>query len=167
MDETTEEAAIKQATRPGLQYAALPYRLVDDAVEVLLLTSRETQRWVIPKGWPMKGKKPHAAAAQEALEEAGLVGKVGKTPVGSYRYIKRLKNGAPLLCNVDVFPLLFVRQRKHWREQGQRTAHWFPVEEAAEQVHEPELQDLIARFGRTVAAVAPQLVDKTRLRTKG
>ncbi|MDR3513935.1 MAG: NUDIX hydrolase [Caulobacteraceae bacterium] len=167
MNETEEDTPLKHATRPGLQYAALPYRLGEAGVEILLVTSRETQRWVIPKGWPMKDREPHAAAAREALEEAGVAGKVAKEPIGAYRYVKRLKNGAPLVCSVDVFPLLVSRQRKNWREQGQRTAHWFTVEEAAEAVQEPELQDLIARFGRTVRVVAPQLVDKIRLRSKG
>ncbi len=138
------------ASRPGLQYAALPYRLAEET-EILLVTSRETQRWVIPKGWPMKGKKPHAAAAREALEEAGVSGRIGKAPIGAYRYVKRLKNGAPLVCDVDVFALEVARQRKRWPEQHQRTAHWFTVAEAAEAVHEPELQALIERFGRVMA----------------
>ena len=137
--------------QPGLQYAALPYRRGEDEVEILLVTSRETQRWVIPKGWPMKGKAPYAAAAREALEEAGVVGKVGKEAIGVYHYVKRLKNGAPLDCVVDVFPLQVVRQRKRWPEQGQRTGHWFSVPEAAEAVDEPELQELILRFGQDLA----------------
>ena len=72
----------KQARDPNLprrQYAALPYRL-ENGLEVMLISSRETHRWILPKGWPMKGRKPHAAAAQEALEEAGVVGKVAKEP---------------------------------------------------------------------------------------
>jgi 8-oxo-dGTP pyrophosphatase MutT (NUDIX family) len=142
-----------RAPKPGLQYAALPYRL-KDGVEILLVTSRETQRWVIPKGWPMKGKKPCAAAAREALEEAGVSGKVGKCPIGAYRYVKQLKNGAPLQCTVDVFPLQVTRQRKRWLEQGQRTAHWFTPEQAAEAVQEPELKELIDRFGRVVTRAA-------------
>jgi 8-oxo-dGTP pyrophosphatase MutT (NUDIX family) len=154
MSRRPREKSLPEATRPGLQYAALPYR-VGETIEVLLVTSRETQRWVIPKGWPMNGKKPHAAAAREALEEAGVSGKVAKTPFGAYRYVKRLKNGAPLVCSVDVFPLQVERQRKRWPEQHQRTAHWFSVEEAAESVDEPELQALIARFGRLRPPIAP------------
>jgi 8-oxo-dGTP pyrophosphatase MutT (NUDIX family) len=148
------EATRPPATKPGQQYAALPYRFRDGSVEILLVTSRETHRWVIPKGWPMKGKKPHAAAAQEALEEAGVVGKTGKTAIGAYQYVKQLANGAPLLCTVDVFALRVVRQRKAWREQAQRTAHWFTAEEAADAVQEPELQALIERFGRIIARAA-------------
>jgi len=139
-----------------LQYAALPFRRGPERLEILLVTSRETHRWIIPKGWPMKGKAPHAAAAREALEEAGVVGKVGKEAIGAYHYVKRLKNGAPLDCVVDVFPLAVARQRKQWPEQGQRTAHWFSVEDAAEAVDEPELRALILAFGQTIAAAAAQ-----------
>src|SRR5437868_11388014 len=101
------------------QVAALPFRHQDGRAEVLLVTSRETRRWVIPKGWPMKGRKPHASAAREALEEAGLIGKVGKTPIGTYRYDKRLKGGEATPCAVEVFPLEVKSQRKHWPEQKQ------------------------------------------------
>jgi 8-oxo-dGTP pyrophosphatase MutT (NUDIX family) len=130
---------------PGRQYAALPFRYLD-SLEILLISSRETRRWVIPKGWPMKGRKPHAVAAREALEEAGVVGRIGKRPLGSYQYVKRLKNGAPLLCTVDVFPMMVKRQRDRWREQDQRTLQWFAAEEAATVVEEPELQSLIDEF---------------------
>jgi 8-oxo-dGTP pyrophosphatase MutT (NUDIX family) len=140
-----------RAAKPGLQYAALPYRH-GKAVEILLVTSRETKRWVIPKGWPMKDKKPHGVAAQEAFEEAGVRGKIGKTSIGTYPYIKRLKNGGGLACIVDVYPLKVVRQRKHWPEQHQRTAHWFTIAEAVEAVQELELAALIERFGRTLRA---------------
>ena len=135
----------------GQQYAALPWR-DQDGIEILLATSRETRRWVIPKGWPMKNRKPHAAAAREAMEEAGVSGRVMKRPIGSYSYVKRLKNGAPLQCVVDVFPLMVEQQRDRWREQAQRTVRWFPAEEAAIQVEEPELRALIIAFARTAVA---------------
>jgi len=147
-----KSATRNRATRPGLQYAALPYRL-GETMEILLVTSRETQRWIIPKGWPIKGKKPYAAAAREALEEAGISGKVGKSPIGAYHYPKRLKNGAVLDCTVEVFEMEVLKQRKRWPEQHQRTARWFTIEEAAAAVEEPELQALIEDFGR--AKLAP------------
>src|ERR1700761_2252507 len=84
-----------RATGPvvGQQYAALPWRhRHGEELEILLATSRETRRWVIPKGWPMKNRKPHAAAAQEAFEEAGVSGRVMKRSIGRYNYVKRLKN---------------------------------------------------------------------------
>ena len=76
------------------QVAALPYRFdMRGDLEVLLITSRETRRWVLPKGWPMPGRKPHRAAEQEAYEEAGLKGRISKVALGTYEYVKRLENG--------------------------------------------------------------------------
>lgn len=124
------------------QVAALPFRIKDGKIEVLLVTSRETKRWLIPKGWPMKGKKPHKAAAQEAQEEAGVKGEIGDKPLGHYDYWKRRATHFDL-CRVDVFPLRVSKQLKSWREKGQRHAQWFGVEDAALQVIEPALADLI------------------------
>jgi 8-oxo-dGTP pyrophosphatase MutT (NUDIX family) len=138
---------------PRAQYAALPWRL-GEGVEILLATSRDTRRWVIPKGWPMKGRSPHGAAAVEAEEEAGLVGKIEKKKFGSFHYRKRLKNGAALLCRVDVFPMRVTRQRKSWPEMHQRVTQWYPWATAAEQVAEPELKSLILAFGETLTKAA-------------
>jgi len=129
-----------------VQYAALPWR-IRESLEIMLVTSRDTRRWVIPKGWPMKGLKPSTAAAVEALEEAGVVGKIEKKKLGAYHYRKRLKNGAALLCRVDVFPLRVARQRKNWREKHQRVTHWRSYADAAEQVAEHELKEMILAFG--------------------
>jgi 8-oxo-dGTP pyrophosphatase MutT (NUDIX family) len=132
--------------RPAMQFAALPYRRHGDRLEILLVTSRETRRWVIPKGWPMKGRKPYAAAAREALEEAGVTGRVDKVALGAYPYFKRLRNGAPAPCLVRVYALEVIDQRLRWREMGQRERRWFSAEEAAAAVDEPELADLIRDF---------------------
>ena len=128
------------------QIAALPWRRGKKGLEILLISSRETKRWVIPKGWPMKGRKLHAAAAQEAKEEAGLLGKILKDPIGYFHYVKNMPNGAALLCRVDVFPLQVEKQLKSWPEREQRVTRWFPLEEAAELVREPELIALIRGF---------------------
>ncbi|MEZ0167240.1 NUDIX hydrolase [Microvirga sp. TS319] len=124
------------------QVAALPFRIKDGRIEVLLVTSRETKRWLIPKGWPMKGKKPYKAAAREAEEEAGVKGAIKQEPMGSYDYWKRRASHFDL-CRVNVYPLEVSKQLKSWREKGQRDARWFEVEEAALQVLEPALADLI------------------------
>lgn len=129
----------------AVQYAALPYRVVD-GLEVLLVTSRETGRWVIPKGWPMKGRKPHWAAEREALDEAGVVGRIGKHSIGAYSYAKRLLDGVTVDCLVHVYPLAVEQQQATWREQHQRTARWFTPEEAAEVVQEPALAALLRTF---------------------
>ncbi len=133
------------------QYAALPYRQTSE-LSILLVTSRETGRWVLPKGWPMKGKKPQTAAAREALEEAGVIGQVAKRPVGAYPYAKRLVGGGQVDCVVDVFPLEVQQQLKHWPEQHERVTRWFTPLEAANAVHEPELAQLIAVFAATFLA---------------
>src|SRR5205085_5647367 len=89
---------------PRGQSAALPWRRTGKGdLEVLLITSRETRRWVIPKGWPIKGKSSAKSAAREAFEEAGVTGKVKKSPVGTYAYDKRLKNGRLQRVRVTVF----------------------------------------------------------------
>lgn len=142
-----ERAAIRGA---GIQYAALPYRL-RGGLELLLISSRETGRWVLPKGWPIKGKKAHAAAAREALEEAGVKGKIGKRAVGAYSYGKRLPNGAVLACTVKVYPLAVARQLERWPEMHQRSFRWFSPREAADQVAEPELATLIETFAASLS----------------
>ena len=131
--------------KPRPQFGALPYRVSDD-VEVLLVTTRETGRWVIPKGWPMLGKTPRAAAAREALEEAGVVGKAGRRRLGAYDYPKVLKSGAVVTCRVTVFPLPVAEQKAQWREQDQRQTRWFSPREAAELVQEPGLSAIIRDF---------------------
>ncbi|WP_296519658.1 NUDIX hydrolase [Rhodoplanes sp.] len=134
-----------------LQYAAVPYRRNEDGeTEVMLLTSRETRRWVIPKGWPIRGAKPHASAAREALEEAGLIGRTTIEAIGTYRYDKRMKNGLDTRCKVEVFPLEVTAQRKRWREQGQRKLRWFTLRDAAKAVQEPGLRKLLRRLDRLV-----------------
>jgi uncharacterized protein Yka (UPF0111/DUF47 family)/ADP-ribose pyrophosphatase YjhB (NUDIX family) len=131
----------------------LPYRTegtaIDAPVRILLVTSRENKRWVIPKGNPAPGMPPHAAAALEAEEEAGVQGMVCPTPLGSYRYRKRRANGASLMLDVDVFPLAVNRELPSWKEQSQRERRWFTLSEAADAVDEIDLRDLIRSFGRS------------------
>ena len=147
-------ASIASKTRAGAfsQVAALPVSFGQDGVgRVLLLTSRETKRWVIPKGWPMKGRKPWEAAAQEALEEASLIGQVSKKPLGHYTYFKR-RTAHFDLCHVDVFLLTVDRQRKKWREQGQRRGEWFAFEEAATLVDEVGLVAILQALAKGLPA---------------
>jgi 8-oxo-dGTP pyrophosphatase MutT (NUDIX family) len=129
-----------------IQYAALPFR-ERGRLEILLITSRETKRWVIPKGWPMKRRTPPETAAREALEEAGVEGQVADAPIGSYRYFKRRVDGGFWLCEVEVFPLEVKREGKTWPEHEERTRWWCSVDEAVSAVEEPELKALIQAFG--------------------
>lgn len=134
------------------QFAALPWRVGDSGTrEVMLLTSRETGRWVIPKGWPMRGRKPAEVASQEAYEEAGLVGHVtGKHAIGSYHYEKRLSQGS-VLCQVRVFLFRVERQLDDWPEKAQRRTQWFAADEAATLVDEGGLAEIIDRFSGSFA----------------
>ncbi|QTL05424.1 NUDIX hydrolase [Aquabacter sp. L1I39] len=120
-------------------------------MQLRLVTSRETRRWVIPKGWPMKGIPPHKAAAREAYEEAGLLGSIASTPLGIYRYDKRLSATRSVLCDVMVFPMKVKRYLKKWPERSQRVGFWFSIETAASVVQEPELASLILEFGTLMA----------------
>ncbi len=138
----------KAQVKPLKQVAALPFRVGSDGrIEVLLITSRDTGRWIIPKGWPMTGRKAHQAAEREAFEEAGLEGQIAASPVGRYQYQKRFDHGRAFPCVVRVYPLRVEAQHARWPEQDQRTLQWFPPEEAARLVHEDELQELLAGFG--------------------
>src|SRR6267154_3252594 len=134
----------KKAAAKRVQYAALPYRRSGDSrTQVMLVTTRESGRWVIPKGWPQKRKSPRASAAREAREEAGVVGHIGKDSIGSYSYKKRLKSGAVVACEVRVFPLKVKRQQKRWPERGERQIAWFSRAKAAKAVRDRALGNII------------------------
>jgi 8-oxo-dGTP pyrophosphatase MutT (NUDIX family) len=125
----------------AVQYAALPWRSDDGAV--LLITTRTTRRWIIPKGWPIDGLSPHEAAAQEAWEEAGVRGEVGVEAVGAFHYDKVRKDGSLKGLRVDVFPLKVTEELADWPEARERERRWMTPAEAAEAVTEPELAALI------------------------
>lgn len=135
---------------PIRQIAALPYRTPSDAVgapvQIMLVTSRDTKRWVLPKGNYIPGLSPHAAAAHEAVEEAGVRGLACPTALGSYRYRKTKKSGASLMVDVDVFPILVTHEQDEWEEQAERDRRWFALDAAAVAVDEPDLQALIRNF---------------------
>jgi 8-oxo-dGTP pyrophosphatase MutT (NUDIX family) len=129
------------------QFAALPWRLSEGGTrQVMLLTSRETRRWIIPKGWPMKKRKPTEVASQEAYEEAGLIGHiVDKRPVGTFHYEKRLAK-KEVFCQVRVFLFRVDRQLDDWPEKSQRETKCFDANEAASIVDEGGLAEIIERF---------------------
>nr|WP_272210406.1 NUDIX hydrolase [Marinicella sp. W31]MDC2876287.1 NUDIX hydrolase [Marinicella sp. W31] len=113
---------------------------------MLLITSRDTGRWVTPKGWPMADKAPHEVAAQEAFEEAGIRGKVSDKPLGNFSYLKRLDNGTSVPCIVALFPLLVRKTKTKFPEADERTRKWTTPEEAAGLVQESELKTLLIDF---------------------
>jgi len=151
---TRRPAAAKKAN--GIQYAALPYRVASGRLQVLLVTSRRTRRWIVPKGWPVESMPASACAALEALEEAGVKGEVQKTPIGHYRYVKHHKNRASEPCKVEVYALRVTEQRKSWAEGEERERRWYSPAEAAAVVAEPLLQHLILEFeAQFLASAAP------------
>jgi 8-oxo-dGTP pyrophosphatase MutT (NUDIX family) len=125
------------------QVAALPLRRTKGgAVEILLVTSRTTGRWIIPKGWPSKRIKDSKAAAREARQEAGVKGKIKPKAIGTYRYVKPELGEAPI--DVAVYLLPVRKEAKRWREKHERRRAWFNVLEAANRITEPELASLIS-----------------------
>lgn len=111
-----------------------------------MITSRERQHWIIPKGWPKRGMRPHKLAELEAYEEAGLKGQADPEPLGSYSYPKVLKNGAVLKCDVTVFPMLVDRQARSWREKSQRRFRWVAPKRAVRLADDKGLRKLLQKF---------------------
>lgn len=127
------------------QCAALPLRETEGGLELLLITSRETHRWVLPKGWAEDGLTGSELACKEAFEEAGILGRASQAAVGSYGYLKRLKDGSRRLCEVAVFPMTVERELEDWPERRERRRRWFRLDEAAALVAEEDLADLLRR----------------------
>lgn len=128
------------------QYAALCYRVVNGKIRVLLITSRGTKRWIVPKGWPMTNKAPHEAALTEAAEEAGVIGRVSQEPIGHYTYYKALADGTEVPCVGTLFPVHVRLLRAEYPEANERDRKWFSRKKAAKKVDEPELAALIRNF---------------------
>lgn len=129
-----------------LQVAALCLRDGKAGPEVLMVTSRGTGRWVLPKGWPMKGRSLAGAALQEAWEEAGVIGRADETSVGWYGYDKLRKGGLPLACRVELFRITVIDLAKDWPEARKRRRRWMPVTEAARRVNEAQLREQLLSF---------------------
>lgn len=126
------------------QMAALPLRQSESGDwRILMITSRDTGRWVLPKGWPMKGKNLRQAAEQEALEEAGVIGQISKNPIGVYHYLKRIEDGADIPCEVVLYPMRVTKLLRRWPERNERKRKWFSAKGAAKRVLEEDLKDLL------------------------
>ena len=136
-------------TRPDYYYtqsAALPYRVQGDALEILLITTRRSKRWIIPKGIVEGDLTPYASAAKEALEEAGVQGRIDSTPLGVYDYVKWGD-----VCCVSVYALRVDAALTAWPEDF-RTREWVSPDEAARRVRETELKTLIREFAARIEA---------------
>jgi 8-oxo-dGTP pyrophosphatase MutT (NUDIX family) len=139
----------------------LPYRFTPlAALEILIVTTRQSRRWIVPKGWPIKRLSPSKSAAREAFEEAGVRGKIGARPIGAFRYKKteREKSGADPDYEVKIFPLLVRRQSATWPEFGQRVVQWVDPERAISLIREPEMKAIVEKFAKRAAAAAASKV---------
>lgn len=146
--EMAKSANRKPAVGVRQQFGVLPWRESKKAgLEILLVTSRETRRWIVPKGWPIKGLRPAASAAQEAYEEAGLRGTTGTRALGTYMYDKRLvEKHTTVPCEVTVYPMQVRRQEATWPEQSERRVRWFSPDAAIAAVMEDGLKAIIRDF---------------------
>ncbi len=126
------------------QIAALPVRIDHKGrLRVLMVTSRDTGRWVMPKGWPMEGKKPWRAAEIEAMEEAGVLGTISKDEIGTYKYPKKLSEKRSVECKVTLYPMYVGKMMKRWPERDERRRKWFSPKRASKLVKEPQLRVLL------------------------
>jgi 8-oxo-dGTP pyrophosphatase MutT (NUDIX family) len=137
----------KDRARRRHQYAALPVRHVDGRPEVLLITSRDTGRWIVPKGWPEKGMTPCEVAEMEAYEEAGIRGTVAEAAVASYRYDKALPRNRSIAVDVDVFLLAVDEQLDEWPEMAQRRREWVSAAEAAMRISDSGMKGVLLSLG--------------------
>ncbi|CUH89132.1 NUDIX domain protein [Phaeobacter sp. CECT 5382] len=143
-----EEMIKPMLSRPKrIQVAALCYRTASQGKEVLMVTSRGTGRWILPKGWPINGKDGAESALQEAWEEAGVQkGCVEGDPIGTFSYDKELKTGLPVPVETFVYTIRDVELSDDYPEAHQRQRKWFSPQDAANLVREPELQTLLRQL---------------------
>ena len=138
----------------ALQVGALPVRRAPDgSLLVMLVTTLETQRWIIPKGWPWPGEQDYNAAAEEAREEAGVLGDPKAVSIGSYTYEKRRASGL-VPVRVTVYLLEVREELEIWPECEQRQRAWFTPSAAAAVVQEPELRALLLQLQDEAGATA-------------
>jgi 8-oxo-dGTP pyrophosphatase MutT (NUDIX family) len=144
-----------QAGRPPvvMQYGALPYRVTaSGSLELLLVTTRQSNRWIVPKGHRIKGLTPAQCAAREAFEEAGVRGAVEKKPIGAFRFVKTVDDALGVMCEVRIFPLKVKRELPNWPEAPERTPRWFEPSAALAVVNDSGLRTPISRLVETMAA---------------
>jgi len=134
---------------PRTQFAALPFRRKKEGLQILLITSRVTGRWILPKGWPIDAMTPAASAAQEAWEEAGIRGIASESCIGFYSYNKTMPGGVLLPCIAAVFPLQVRKVEDDYPEAGLRKRKWFSPAKAASRISEPDLKRILRNFDPT------------------
>lgn len=134
------------ASGAKLQSGILPWRRKDDVFELLLITSRGGNRWIIPKGWPMPRKTLRESACQEAYEEAGVRGEADPKPVGSYITDKTDFLGRTRELEVVVYAMEVREELGDWPEKAVRQRLWCSSDEAVRTVEQASLRTLIQGF---------------------
>ena len=165
MNQIQPIAPLDEAAVCTEQYGAICWRMHRGKVEVLLITSRDTGRWVIPKGWPMDKRSPSEAAQQEAWEEAGVRGEITETAIGLFNYVKLLSPQRSCECAVKVFALRVSELVDKFPERNERRRKWFAAEKAARKVIEPELRQVLLGLSANFATEPPELVVDQTLAT--
>ena len=131
------------------QSAALVYRWTQTGPRMLLVTSKGTRRWVVPKGGIKPGRRPHESAAEEAFEEAGVSGRIARSCIGVYGY-RKTNRGYGAYCMVRVYPMKLTAQLANWPERKQRRREWVAFDVAAARVRERDLKKIIQSFYRSL-----------------
>ena len=131
------------------QSGIIPYRNKGKDLEVLLITSVGSGRWILPKGHIEDGMSPRESATKEALEEAGINGTVSAKKIGDYTYSKKGKKNGPTY-KVEVYAMRVNFELEIWPEEGERQRKWMPIQEAIKSVNEKELRSLIQHFSEVM-----------------
>ena len=133
---------MSQEHKALFQVAAIPFKYEPDSLKVLLLTTRKTGKWIVPKGWPIEGLNFSQSAEQEALEEAGVKGLISKHPIGDFIYHKKIAPRRKVPCTVLTYGLHVTDQMSEWIEKGQREILWCSLLGAAKKVKNTGLRDI-------------------------
>ena len=138
----------------SVQYGVLPWRRAADGLQLLLITTRSTKRWIVPKGWPEKNMAPNECAAHEAYEEAGVLGDVADQPIGTFSHRKQLKSGHLITCRIHVFDMEVTGIAEDWPEKDEREIRWCTAEEAMALASDLGLRRIVAKFCNAATAEA-------------
>ncbi|MBM86563.1 MAG: NUDIX hydrolase [Rhodospirillaceae bacterium] len=141
-------AALLRSSKSLHQVAALPIIKTRSGIEILLITTRKSRRWILPRGWATKGLSLSESAAREAAEEAGVIGQIDDRVIGTYDYRKRIDAGYDLDCHVFVYPLHVLVHQLDWKERGQREVFWCPIEAAVSLVEDDGLSNLLSHLSK-------------------
>ncbi len=119
------------------QAGGLPYLQDGVGLEIVLITSRSSGKWIFPKGVIDPGETPESTAVKEAQEEAGVVGRITGEALGTY---EQEKWGG--LARIDIYPLAVESLLEEWEEQATRERLVVGFEEAR-QLLAPSLAEIL------------------------